>query len=66
VIRKGELTMKEIAFTKQKSLAQLQYLLKHYQQIYPQAKLQGKIVLRQYFKKVNYQIHHLQFRSQGK
>lgn len=58
--------MEELGFTKQKSLAQLQYLLKYYQQVYPQAKQQGKIVLRQYFKKVNYQIHHLQFRSQGK
>lgn len=55
--------MQETANTQQKSLAQLQYLLKYYQQIYPQAKLRGKIVLRQYFKKVNYQIHHLQFRS---
>ena len=58
--------MQEIVFTKQKSLAQLQYLLKYYQKIYPYAKQQGKIVLRQYFKKVNYQIHHLQFSSQGK
>ncbi len=58
--------MSEIAFTKQKSLEELQYLIKYYQQIYPQAKQRGKIVLRQYFKKVNYQIHHLQFRSQGK
>lgn len=58
--------MSEIAFTKQKNLEELQYLIKYYQQIYPQAKQRGKIVLRQYFKKVNYQIHHLQFRSQGK
>lgn len=58
--------MQETVFTKQKSLSELQYLLKYYQQLYPQAKLRGKVVLRQYFKKVNYQIHHLQFRSQGK
>lgn len=59
--------MQELGFaTKQKSLEELQYLLKHYQKIYPQAKHQGKMVLRQYFKKVHYQIHHLQFRSQGK
>ncbi|WP_158260514.1 hypothetical protein [Chlorogloea sp. CCALA 695] len=50
-------------FTKQKNLDQLQHLLKHYQQIYPQAKQQGKVVLRQYLKKLNYQIQHLQFRS---
>ena len=55
--------MLQPVFTKHKNLDQLQHLLKHYQQIYPQAKQQGKIVLRQYFKKVNYQIHHLQFRS---
>lgn len=48
--------MSEIAFTKQKSLEELQYLIKYYQQIYPQAKQRGKIVLRQYFKKVNYQM----------
>ncbi len=51
-------------FTKQKNLEQLQHLLKHYQQVYPQAKQQGKMVLRQYLKKVNYQIQHLQFLSQ--
>lgn len=66
VMYNRELTMQETAFNKQKSLAQLQYLLKYYQRIYPQAKLQGKIVLRQYFRKVNYQIQSLQFRSQGK
>lgn len=58
--------MPETAFTKQKSLDELQHLLKYYQQAYPQARLRGKIALRQYFKKVNYQIQHLQFRSQGK
>lgn len=59
--------MPELRFTtKQKSLAQLQELIEHYQQVYPQAKQRGKIVLRQYFKKVNYQIQHLQFRSEGK
>ncbi len=56
--------MLEPVFTKQKSLEQLQHLLKHYQQVYPQAKQRGKIVLRQYLKKVNYQIQHLQFLSQ--
>lgn len=56
--------MLEPVFTKQKSLQQLQHLLKHYQQVYPQAKQQGKMVLRQYLKKVNYQIQHLQFLSQ--
>lgn len=59
--------MQELGFaSKQKSLNELQYLLKHYQEIYPQAKLRGQVVLRQYFRKVNYQIHHLQFRSEGK
>ncbi len=56
--------MLEPVFTKQKSLEQLQHLLKHYLQVYPQAKQRGKIVLRQYLKKVNYQIQHLQFLSQ--
>ncbi len=56
--------MLEPVFTKQKSLQQLQHLLKHYQQIYPQAKQQGKIVLRYYLRKLNYQIQHLQFLSQ--
>lgn len=55
--------MPETMFPKQKSLSELQYLLKYYQQMYPQAKLRGKVVLRQYFRKVNYQIQHLQFRS---
>lgn len=55
--------MSETVFTKQKSLEELQHLLLHYQQIYLQAKQQGKIVLRQYLKKLNYQIQHLQFRS---
>ena len=58
--------MLEPVFTKQKNLKQLQHLLKHYQQVYPQAKQQGKIVLRQYLKKLNHQIQHLQFRSQRK
>jgi hypothetical protein len=56
--------MLEPVFTKQKSLEQLQYLLKHYQQVYPQAKQRGKVVLRHYIKKVNHQIQHLQFLSQ--
>ena len=55
--------MLEPVFTKQKNLDQLQHLLKHYQQVYPQAKQQGKIVLRQYLKKLNYQIQHLQLGS---
>ena len=55
--------MLEPLFTKRKSLEQLQYLLQHYQQIYPQAKQQGKIVLRQYLKKLNHQIQSLKFRS---
>lgn len=59
--------MPELRFTpKQKSLSDLQYLLKYYQQVYPQARQRGKIVLRQYFRRINYQIQHLQFRSQGK
>ncbi len=65
-MQKGELTVPGTVFTKQKSLDELQYLLKYYQHVYPQARLRGKIALRQYFKKVNYQIQHLQFRSQGK
>ncbi len=56
--------MLEPVFTKQKSLGELQHLLKHYQQVYAQAKQQGKIVLRQYLKKLNHQIQHLKFRSQ--
>ncbi len=56
--------MQEPVFTKQKNLDQLQHLLKHYQQVYPQAKQQGKIVLWQYLKKLNHQIQHSQFRSQ--
>jgi len=50
-------------FTKQKNLEEMQHLLKHYGQIYPQAKQQGKVVLRQYLKKLNHKIQHLQFRS---
>ncbi len=55
--------MLEPVFTKQKDLEELLHLLKHYQQVYPQAKHQGKIVLRQYLKKLNYKIQNLQFRS---
>ena len=55
--------MLEPLFNKQKSLEELQYLLQHYGQVYPQAKQQGKIVLRQYFKKLNHQIQYLKFRS---
>ena len=55
--------MLEPVFTKQKNLEELLHLLKHYQQVYPQAKQQGKIVLRQYLKKLNHQIQTLQFRS---
>ncbi len=55
--------MLQPVFTKHKSLDQLQHLLKHYQQVYPQAKQQGKIVLRQYLKKLNHQIQHLQLGS---
>lgn len=59
--------MQELGFTsKQKSLDELQYLLQHYQEIYPQAKLRGKVVLNSYLKKLNYQIQHLQFRSERK
>ena len=56
--------MLQPVFTKPKSLEQLQHLLKHYQQIYPQAKQQGKIVLQHYIRKLNHKIQHLQFRSQ--
>ena len=55
--------MLEPVFTKQKNLDQLQHLLKHYQQVYPHAKQQGKIVLRHYIKKLNHQIQHLQLGS---
>ncbi|WP_158260591.1 hypothetical protein [Chlorogloea sp. CCALA 695] len=55
--------MLQPVFTKHKNLEQLQHLLKHYQQVYPQAKQQGKIVLRQYRKKLNHQIQHLQLGS---
>lgn len=58
--------MPETMFPRQKSLDELQYFLKHYQQVYPQAKLQGQAVLRQYIRKSNYRIQHLQFRSQDK
>ncbi|PSB31379.1 hypothetical protein [Chlorogloea sp. CCALA 695] len=58
--------MLQPVFTKQKNLEQLQHLLKHYQQVYPQARQQGKVVLLQYLKKLNHQIQHLQFRSQGR
>ncbi len=56
--------MLEPVFTKQKSLEQLQHFLKYYQQVYPQAKQRGKVVLRYYLRKLNYQIQHLQFLSQ--
>lgn len=55
--------MLEPVFTKQKTLEEMQYLLQHYQQIYPQAKQQGLKVLRQYLKKLNHQIQSLKFRS---
>lgn len=55
--------MQETFFAKQKSLEELQYFLKHYQQEYPKAKLRGRVVLNSYLKKLNYQIQHLQFRS---
>ncbi|WP_160296011.1 hypothetical protein [Aliterella atlantica] len=58
--------MPETTFLKQKSLEELKFFLKHYQQVYPKAKLQGQAVLRQYFRRANYRIQHLQFRSQGK
>lgn len=59
--------MQELGFaTKQKSLAELQYRIKHYQEIYHGAKLKGKVVLRQYFRKANDRIQRLQFRSEGK
>lgn len=49
--------MQEIGFViKEKSLVQLEYHKKHYQQVYPQAKQKGKIVLRYYLKKLNRQI----------
>ena len=62
-MKKEKQTILEPVFTEQKNLDQLQHLLKHYQQVYPQAKQQGKIVLRQYLKKLNYQIQHLQLGS---
>lgn len=62
----GELKMQETLFNKQKSLDELQYFLQHYQEIYPKAKLQGQAVLRQYIRRANYQIQHLQFRSKRK
>lgn len=55
--------MSGIVFTRHKSLEELQHLSLHYQQVYPQAKQQGKIVLRYYIRKLNHQIQHLQFRS---
>ncbi len=54
--------MPKTVFAQQKSLSELHYFLKHYQEIYPQAKLRGKTVLRHYLRKVNYRIQHLQFR----
>lgn len=58
--------MQETFVAKQKSLEELQHLLKYYQEIYPKAKLQGQAVLRQYISRANYQIQHLQFRSERK
>ncbi len=49
--------MQEIGLlAKEKSLEELEYHKKHYQQVYPQAKQKGKIVLRYYLKKLNRQI----------
>lgn len=46
--------MQEIGLlTKAKSLEELEYYKQHYQQVYPQAKQRGKIVLRSYLKKLN-------------
>ena len=48
--------MQEISLaTKQRSLEQLQYYKAHYQRLYPQAKQQGKIILRHHIKKLNAQ-----------
>jgi hypothetical protein len=41
---------------REKSLTQLKYCKKHYQQVYPHAKQKGKVVLRYYLKKLNRQI----------
>ena len=46
--------------TQEKSLSQLQYYKKHYQQVYPHAKQRGKVVLRYYLKKLNGQIQRQQ------
>ncbi len=58
--------MLETVFTKHKNLEELQHFLSHYQQIYPQAKQEGKVVLRYYINKVNYRIQHLLCRSKSK
>lgn len=56
--------MLEIGFlTKQRSLEQLQYYKAHYQRLYPQAKQQGKIILRHHIKKLNAQIQRQQDES---
>lgn len=56
--------MLEIGFsTKQRSLEQLQYYKAHYQRLYPQAKQQGKIILRHHLKKLNAQIERQQDES---
>lgn len=53
--------MQQISFaTKQRSLSQLQYFKAHYQRLYPQAKQQGKIILRHHIKKLNAQIERQQ------
>lgn len=53
--------MQEISLaTKQRSLEQLQYYKAHYQRLYPQAKQQGKIILRHHIKKLNAQIERQQ------
>ena len=53
--------MQEIGLiAREKSLSQLKYYKKHYQQIYPHAKQRGKVVLRYYLKKLNEQIQRQQ------
>ncbi|KJH69506.1 hypothetical protein UH38_23410 [Aliterella atlantica CENA595] len=64
VVTKRESIMQEISFaTKQRSLSQLQYYKAHYQRLYPQAKHQGKIILRHHLKKLNAQIERQQDES---
>ncbi len=55
--------MLRTVFTRQKSLQELQHFLSHYQQVYPQAKQQGKVVLQYYISKVNYHIQRLLYSS---